>query len=230
MVKNLPEMQETWVRYLGREVLQEKGMATHSSILAWRIPWTEEFGRLQSMGLRVRHDWATNTHTHTHIFLMWGSWDTKLNELPSSQNQFVKECKLVCIHTVHLYTAKNKLMTLCHHSSGGLVAKLCWLSCHPMDCSLPVSSVCGLSQARILEWIAISFSRRSSQTRDRTCISCIAARFFYWLSHQGSPGHHRCRLLYRVRPSDYIAFAHMSICKLNGISLQKRRRNRMVKG
>ena len=57
MVKNLPEMQETWVRSLGWEDLPEKGMATYSSILAWRIPWTKEPGRLQSMGLqRVGHD------------------------------------------------------------------------------------------------------------------------------------------------------------------------------
>ena len=52
LVKNLPAMQETWVCSLGREDLLEKGMATHSSILAWRIPWTEESGGLQSMGLQ----------------------------------------------------------------------------------------------------------------------------------------------------------------------------------
>ena len=57
MVKNLPAMQETQVQSLGWEDSLEKGMATHSSILAWRIPWTEEPGGLQSMGLlRVGHD------------------------------------------------------------------------------------------------------------------------------------------------------------------------------
>ena len=57
MVKNLPAMQETWVGSLVQEDSLEKGMATHSSVLAWRIPWTEEPGRLQSMGSqRVRHD------------------------------------------------------------------------------------------------------------------------------------------------------------------------------
>ena len=56
-VKRLPTMQETWVQSLGREDLLEKEMATHSSILAWKIPWTEEPGRLQSMGSqRVGHD------------------------------------------------------------------------------------------------------------------------------------------------------------------------------
>ena len=50
MVKNLPAMQETWIRSLGQEDPLEKGMATHSNILAWRIPWTQEPSRLQSMG------------------------------------------------------------------------------------------------------------------------------------------------------------------------------------
>ena len=57
MVKNLPAMQETQVRSLGQENPLEKGMATHSSILAWRIPKTEDPGELQSMGSqRVRHN------------------------------------------------------------------------------------------------------------------------------------------------------------------------------
>ena len=57
MVKNLPAMQETQVPSLGMEDLLEKRMATNSSILAWRIPWTEEPGGLQSMGSqRVQHD------------------------------------------------------------------------------------------------------------------------------------------------------------------------------
>ena len=57
MVKNLPVMQENRVRSLGWEDFLEKEIATHSSILAWRIPWTREFGGLQSMGLqRVGHD------------------------------------------------------------------------------------------------------------------------------------------------------------------------------
>ena len=56
-VKNLPAMQETWVRSLGHEDPLEKGMAIHSSILPWRIPWTEEPSGLQFMGSqRVRHD------------------------------------------------------------------------------------------------------------------------------------------------------------------------------
>ena len=64
MVKSLPEMQETSVQSLSREDPLEEGMATHSSILAWRIPWIEEPGGLQSMGSQtIRHDWATK-HKH----------------------------------------------------------------------------------------------------------------------------------------------------------------------
>ena len=55
MVKNLLAVQETWVRSLGREDPLEKGMSTHSNILAWGIPWTEEPGGPQSMGHKVRH-------------------------------------------------------------------------------------------------------------------------------------------------------------------------------
>ena len=99
----------------------EKEMATHSSVLAWRIPWTEEPGRLQSMELQsIRHNWMTTT-TNT------------------------------------------------------------------MDSSPPGSAIHGIFQARVLEWAAISFSRGSSQPRDRTRVSYIADRRFYPLSHQGSP-------------------------------------------
>ena len=57
MVKRLPTMRESWVQSLGWEDLLEKEMATHSSTLAWKIPWTEEPGRLQSMGSqRLGHD------------------------------------------------------------------------------------------------------------------------------------------------------------------------------
>ena len=66
MVKKLPTMQKTWVQSLDQEDPLEKEMATHSSILAWRISWTQEPGGLQSMGLqRVRHNLETNTICET---------------------------------------------------------------------------------------------------------------------------------------------------------------------
>ena len=72
MVKNLPAMQETQVQSLCQEDPLEKGMATHSNILAWRIPWTEEPSRLQSMALqRVGQDQATNTFTFS-LYVFFG--------------------------------------------------------------------------------------------------------------------------------------------------------------
>ena len=67
MVKSPPAMQETWVLSLDQEDTLENGRATHSHILAWEIPWTEESSSLQSMwSQRVWHNWTINTHTHTH--------------------------------------------------------------------------------------------------------------------------------------------------------------------
>ena len=74
-------------------------------------------------------------------------------------------------------------MFVLYIGDGGLVAKLCMNSCDPMDCSPPGSSIHRILQARILEWVAISFSRGSSQPRDRTHVSCIAGRFFTTESH-----------------------------------------------
>ena len=72
MVKNLPTMREAWVGGLGQEDPLEKGMDTHSSMLAWRIPRAEKPGELQSMGSqRVGHDWVTHTHKHTHTPTLW---------------------------------------------------------------------------------------------------------------------------------------------------------------
>ena len=66
MIKNLSARRETWISSLGQEDPLEKEMATRSGILAWKFPWTEELGRLQSMGSQrlVRHDGATDTHRH----------------------------------------------------------------------------------------------------------------------------------------------------------------------
>ena len=88
MVKNLPAVWETWVQSLGWEDLLEKGMETHSSILAWRIPWTEEPGRLLSMGLqRVGHDWANNMY---YIPLLWKSNKKRSSyKIPSHRLQWL---------------------------------------------------------------------------------------------------------------------------------------------
>ena len=70
----------------------------------------------------------------------------------------------------------NNCKILC--GGGGLVTKSCLTLCDPMDCSPPVSSIRGIFQTRILEWIAISFSRGSSRTRDWSQVSCTAGIFF----------------------------------------------------
>ena len=133
MVKNLPAMQETQVWSLGWKDPLEEGMASYSSVLVWRILWTEEPGSLQTIGLqRVGHDWGTNTFTFSS-----------------------------CLSQGH------------HQSWGGssgrggdgLVTQLCPTLCDRMDCSPQVSTVHGISQARILEWAAISFSRGSFLTQ-----------------------------------------------------------------
>ena len=66
------------------------------------------------------------------------------------------------------------------------VAQSCPTLCDPMDCSPPHFSVHGIFQARVLEWVAISFSRGSSRPRDQTQVSCIVSKMLYCLSHQGS--------------------------------------------
>ena len=75
-VKSRPAMRETWVRSLGWEDLPEKEMATHSSILAWEIPWTEESGRLQSMG-----------STHSSILAWEIPWTEEPGRLQSMGSQ-----------------------------------------------------------------------------------------------------------------------------------------------
>ena len=72
VAQNLPAMWETWVWSLGGEDPLEKGMATHSSILAWRIPWTEEPGRIQCIGWQKSWTWLSNSFTFSYVFrLPW---------------------------------------------------------------------------------------------------------------------------------------------------------------
>ena len=94
-LKRLPAMRETRVRSLGREDPLEKEMVTHSSILAWRIPWTEEPGRLQSTGSqRVGHDWATSLHFTSFIYL----WISRLFPCPSYCKKCCHEhCGYLCL-------------------------------------------------------------------------------------------------------------------------------------
>ena len=79
-VKRLPTVRETWVWSLGQEDPLEKAMAPHSSTLAWKIPWTEEGSRLQSMGSqRVGHDWVTSLHFSDTMEIQTQVWSLCLS-------------------------------------------------------------------------------------------------------------------------------------------------------
>ena len=177
----MQEMQERRVCSLGWENPLEEEMATHSSILAWEIPWTEEPGRLQSIGLRrVRHDLVTKLppqghHSIFHDNVSLNPWKSKgcelIRALPvrtdqdtdrqvCSKDQSVKlnlpisaVCACMLSHTQEMSTRPTEA-----HS----VDKLCLTVCDLMDSSQPGSSVHGIFQARILGWVAISYSRGSS--------------------------------------------------------------------
>ena len=87
--KNLPAMQETWVQSLAWEDLLGEEMATHSSILAWRIPRTEEPGGLQSKGSwRVRHSWMTNCDERAVRLSQWKRWSKRGHISPPSWNNY----------------------------------------------------------------------------------------------------------------------------------------------
>ena len=120
-------MQEVWVRSLGQEDSLEKEVATHSSILAWKTPWTEEPNRLQSMGSqRVGNDLATKRQNCLmEFFIVYVFYECLLCYLKSES---------ISLSRVRLFVT-------------------------PIDCSPPGSSVHGIPQARMLEWIAIPFSR-----------------------------------------------------------------------
>ena len=88
-IKNLPTVQETWVQSLDREDPLEKEMATHFTVLTWKIPWTEKPGRLQSIGSQwVRHNWATK-RTHTFSSVQF-SYSVMFDSLPSNGLQHAR--------------------------------------------------------------------------------------------------------------------------------------------
>ena len=124
LVKNPSAMRETWIRSLDCEDPLEKGKATHSSILAWRIPWT-----IRSMGLqRIGHNWAPFTFTLC------------LNCLFCSTDLFIcPYANITCVCAKPLQSCQTLF--------------------NPLGCSQQGSSVHGILQARILQWVAIPSSR-----------------------------------------------------------------------
>ena len=198
---------------LGQEDPLEDGTATHSSILAWRNPWTEKPGGIQSVGWKesdtteetVCMHAYTHTHTHTHTLLYGFShflihpslelsslfysfkvhWIPTLSHVvytlfnirkPRNLDAPIPEVSIpsnFVIITFLIFMSSTIHMCMCV-----LVAQSCSTHCDPMDCSPLGSSVHGILQARILEWVAISFSRGSSQPRGQTQVSRIAGRCF----------------------------------------------------
>ena len=152
MVKNPPAMRETWVRSLGREDSPEEGMATHSSILAWRIPWTEEPGGLQSMGWkRVGHDWATKHSTVVSCHLVICELIRQVPALPSPQQMTRGEASAGWSPTwISLQEGKDEDT----HSSPCSAAMM---RCHQADTRRPpihsVSSASNWIQRTLLEII-----------------------------------------------------------------------------
>ena len=152
-------------------------MAPHSSTLAWKIPWTEEPDGLQSMGsLRVGHDWATSLTLFSSM-----NWTRKWQPTPVFlPGEFQGRGGMVGCHLWDCRVGHNwsDLAAAAESGSHSVVSDFLWSMDYTVD---------GILQARILEWVAFSFSRWSSQPRDRTQVSCIAGGFFVQLSHKGSP-------------------------------------------
>ena len=192
---------------LGRESWNRLQVGGKSIILAvyslaWKTPWMEEPGGLQSMGsLRVGHNWATSLSLF--IFMHWRrKWQptqcsclenprgrrawwaavsgvtqsrTRLKWLSSSSSLFPSPHFTFVFNTIPCFQPLLILIFKCVLSCSVIS------DCHSMDCSPPGSSVHGIVQARILEWVATSYSRGISRLRDQICISwysCSGREFF----------------------------------------------------
>ena len=177
-------MQETLRRgfcpWVGKIPWRRAWQSIHSSILAWRIPRTEGPGGLRSMGSqRVGHDWSDLAHTQPGI-LQNGSPGKLIHRVTSSSYCISHGAwALQSFVTQSLFSDSEMSCLLskkCVHAQSHATL------CHPMDCSPPGSSVHGISQARILEWVAISSSRRSYGYRDQihvSCSSCTGRQILY---------------------------------------------------
>ena len=155
-------------------------MATHSSVLAWRIPGTGEPGGLPSMGShRVGHDWsdlAAAAAAETLESLMTASGFGSIQDRASS---VCLRTVSWCSHSSLLYAVKHQLRVwptlkqrlLSWKWCATKLRQSCLTLCDPLDCSPSGSSVHGILQARILEWVAISSFTESSWPRDWTHIS-----------------------------------------------------------
>ena len=161
-------------------------MAPHSSSLAWKIPWMEEPGRLQSMGSRrVRYDWATSLSLFTLMHgerngnplqcsclenpRDWGAWWTAVYGVAQSWTRLKwlssSSSSSICQNYLNMCSINSTPVTLMPHSLGVAAAaaaakslQSCPTLCNPVDGNPPGFPVPGILQARTLEWVAISFS------------------------------------------------------------------------
>ena len=136
LVKNLPAMREIWVGSLGWEDPLEKRTATYSNILAWRIPWVKEPGRLQPMGSQSWHDWVTVTslnwvteHKHTHAILWWGTFRTKEITWFSVSPKSLSTESEIEPNVLKLYCFPNFFILLIDLSTQTNIAKVCMSWC-----------------------------------------------------------------------------------------------------
>ena len=165
----MQETQEMWVWSLGWEYPLEEGVVIHSSILAWRIPWTEEPGGLNSVGSqRIRHNWSDWACSHTSI---WAPYLSAAAAAAAAKS--LQSCQTLCDPrdgsppgSCHPWDSPGKNNGVgCHFlfqcmkvKSISEVTQSCLTLCDPTDCSPPGSSIHGIFQARALEWGASAFS------------------------------------------------------------------------
>ena len=148
-VKNLPSMLESRVRSLGWEDPLEKEMTTHSNVLTWEIPWTEELGGLQPMeSQRVKHDWATNAYTHEMI-IDTHSWGPQRKSRIASQPPHM-EAQLPTCASKQLRTF-NQTHSLIWPRSLPLLCLFALLSVFVL-CSIFVLSLTLSSNIRLQVW------------------------------------------------------------------------------
>ena len=168
-------MQETRVQSLGWKDTLEKGVVIHCSIPAWRIPWTEEPGGLQSMGCK-----ELDTTERLTLWLSNGSGEPAPPVLVPKELQAAVWPHQVppsfWVRFCHQETREESLRSRLHQDLPPAwsevkvkVTQSCPTLCNPVH---------GILQARIQEWVAFPFSRGSSQPRDQTQVSCTVGRFF----------------------------------------------------
>ena len=157
--------------------------------------WTGKPGMQQFMGSqRVEHDWATEQKQQQNLFILLEVCTLRpISPFPPppapSNHSFSTLCFYQKVSRTNLKKLKNRKEWRELNARVLSLFSLVWLFCDPMDCSPPGSSVHGILEARILKWVAISFSRRSSWPRDQTCISCVSCigrQILHPLSHLGS--------------------------------------------